>query len=116
MLPWQSVLAWVGRRLVRWNLAGYRADVEENPAGLKVRFPDATIWLVGVALSVRGSPPWPSAAERQALAWAAEGVGGTPVLARVWLSGRRLPRVSYHDLRVGRETHLGLFLSPGGQP
>lgn len=116
MGPWRSILAYVGRRLVVKELAGYGVQIEPTPAGLKVRFPDGTIWLVRIAVSAGGEPPWPSDAEQQALVRAAEKVGGIPVVARVRLTGSggsRGPRIRYYDLRASRETHPGLFLLPG---
>ncbi len=119
MSVWQSILGRIGRQMVERDLAGYRAKVEPIPAGLKVVFPDGTIWLVRVTVSALGDPPWPLEMEQQELAQAAEELGGTPVIARVWLTRSRPyrgVRVRYYDLRASRETHPGLFLSPGGEP
>jgi|GEM_PF-2397653 hypothetical protein len=119
MSTWHSILARIGRRLVKRDLAGYGAEVETTPAGLKVTFPDGTIWLVRVTVSAAGDPAGLSDVERAALNAAAGGLGATPVLARVRLTRPRRDRrarIAYYDLRASRETHPGLFLSPGGQP
>ncbi len=117
MSPWRSLLDRLGRRRVWRDLAGYGVQVEETAAGLKARFPNGTIWLVWLAVSAVGDPPWPSEAERAELIAAAEGLGAVPVLARVRLTGPRRNRrskIRYYDLKACRETHPGLFLAPGG--
>lgn len=117
MSPWRSIVARVGRLLVVRDLTGYGVKIETTPAGLKVVFPNGTIWLVRVAVSAVGDPPRLSDAEQQALVRAAGELGGVPVVARVRLAGSgrdRGPRIRYYDLRASRETHPGLFLLPGG--
>jgi len=117
MLPLGSILDRIGRHRVIQDLAGYGAQIEEATDGLKVRFPNGTIWLVRLAVSALGDPPWPSEAERAQLIEAAEGLGAVAVLARGRLirpRRNRRSKIRYYDLKVYRETHPGLFFIPGG--
>ncbi len=117
MAPLGSILDRVGRRRVIQDLAGYGAQTEETTDGLKVRFPNGTIWLVRLAVSALGDPPWPAEAEQARLIGAAERLGAVPVLARVRLTRPRRnhrSKIRYYDLKACRETHPGLFLMPGG--
>jgi len=119
MSTWHSILARIGRRLENRVLAGYGAAGEATPAWLREPFPDVTIGRVRVPVSAAGARAGLSDVERAALNAGAGGLGATPVLARVRLTRPRRDRrarIAYYDLRASRETHPGLFLSPGGQP